>query len=222
MINIEEYVFDLIARLKTEFKKRLIYVGLQGSFRRGEANENSDIDIMVTLDKLSPEDLELYRNVISAMPYTDRSCGFISGKAELKNWPRYEICQLLHETKDYYGELSSLVPEFTPEDIKNHIAISIGNLYHMLCHSKIHAAPAQLPDMLKGLYKAVFYVLQNSCYLQSGKWIMTQAELLNVLQGLDKNVLETAITLKSQQDCDYDQAYRQLFAWCHNYLSLPA
>ncbi|MBQ9141799.1 MAG: nucleotidyltransferase domain-containing protein [Lachnospiraceae bacterium] len=32
---------------KDEFGDRLLYVGLQGSYLRGEATESSDIDIMV-------------------------------------------------------------------------------------------------------------------------------------------------------------------------------
>lgn len=217
-INIEEYILELIRRLRLKFENRLIYVGLQGSFRRGEANENSDIDVMVTLDRLTPEDIDSYREVIFEMPYADRSCGFISGREELQNWPHYEICLLLHETKDYYGELRPLLPEFTHDDIKDYITISIGNLYHMLCHSRIHSEQTQYAETLKGLYKSVFYILQNLYYLQSREWVMTKAELLLVLCGADREALEMAMELKSAQEYDVDKAYRILFAWCQRCL----
>ena len=87
-VDIEKYVTELIERLKQKFAERLIYVGLQGSFRRGEADENSDIDIMVTLDRLTETDLDSYREIIAGLPAFERSCGFISGRDELKNWPR--------------------------------------------------------------------------------------------------------------------------------------
>ena len=44
--NIDNYMENLISRCKEAFGNRLVYVGLQGSYLRGEATENSDIDVM--------------------------------------------------------------------------------------------------------------------------------------------------------------------------------
>ena len=218
MIDIEKYLSELIEQLKRQFADRLIYVGLQGSFRRGEADENSDIDIMVTLDHLTEADLDSYRKIIAALLASERSCGFISGRAELKNWPRHEICQLLHETKDYYGELRPLLPEFGRKDVENFVRISIGNLYHLLCHGRIHGDSEQRAESLRGLYKSVFYILQNSVYLQTGEWFMTKAELLAHLHGLDREVMQTAMLLRSEADFDTEKAFSLLFGWCRNFL----
>ena len=219
MIDIEKYLSELIERLRFQFGERLIYVGLQGSFRRGEADENSDIDIMVTLDHLTETDLDSYRTIIAALPAFERSCGFISGREELKNWPRHEISLLLHETKDYYGELRPLLPEFERKDIENFVRISIGNLYHLLCHGRIHGDPEQRAGSLRGLYKSVFYILQNSVYLQTGEWFMTKAELLEHLHGSDREVMQTAIILRSPADFDTEKAFTLLFEWCRNLMS---
>ena len=220
-IDIEKYMTELIEKLRHEFAERLVYVGLQGSFRRGEANEKSDIDVMVTLDRLAVGDLDRYRNVISGMPGFDRSCGFISGREELKNWPRFEICQLLHETRDCYGELRPLLPEFDRDDVARYIGISVGNLYHLLCHSRIHGGREGYAETLRGLYKAVFYLLQNLYYLQTGRWIMTRAELLPLLKGLDHDLLSMAATVKSTPGYDVETAYGILFAWCQRRLIEP-
>ncbi|SEQ09490.1 Nucleotidyltransferase domain-containing protein [Treponema bryantii] len=45
-LNIDNYMKNLISRCKEAFGERLLYVGLQGSHLRGEATENSDIDVM--------------------------------------------------------------------------------------------------------------------------------------------------------------------------------
>ena len=37
MINVERYISELIDLLKVKFDSRLLYVGLQGSYLRGEA-----------------------------------------------------------------------------------------------------------------------------------------------------------------------------------------
>ena len=217
-VDIEKYVNELIERLKLKFADRLIYVGLQGSFRRGEADENSDIDIMVTLDRLTETDLDSYREIIAALPAFERSCGFISGRNELKNWPRHEICQLLHDTRDCYGELRSLLPHFERKDVENFIRISIGNLYHLLCHGRIHGDPEHQAGSLRGLYKSVFYILQNSVYLQTGEWFMTRNELLKHLRGLELEVMQMAIRVKSGEDFDTEKAFRLLFEWCRGFL----
>ena len=47
--EVSEYVKTLTEALWEEFGERLLYVGLQGSCMRGEATENSDIDIMACL-----------------------------------------------------------------------------------------------------------------------------------------------------------------------------
>ena len=69
MICLESYIDDLIENLKMTFQSRLLYVGLQGSYLRGEATEKSDIDIMVILDALSMNDLKEYRLIIQNMDF---------------------------------------------------------------------------------------------------------------------------------------------------------
>ena len=50
MINIDNYIESFLKEAKAVYGERLVYVGLQGSYLRGEAHENSDIDIMVLID----------------------------------------------------------------------------------------------------------------------------------------------------------------------------
>ncbi len=98
MIDYEKYIEQLTKDLQESIGERLIYVGLQGSYLRGEANENSDLDIMVVIDGLKVSDMDLYREAISRLEQVDKSCGFIAGKEELAHWNPLEICHLLHTT----------------------------------------------------------------------------------------------------------------------------
>ena len=50
-MNIESYMEGLTEKLKAHFGQRLIYVGLQGSYLRGEANEESDFIKIVQSNK---------------------------------------------------------------------------------------------------------------------------------------------------------------------------
>ena len=65
------------------FPGRVLFLGIQGSQRRGEATEQSDIDMVVILDELGAADLRAYRQMIEKMPEREKMCGFVSGKA---NW----------------------------------------------------------------------------------------------------------------------------------------
>ena len=214
MFIVDEYIPTLIKLLKTAYKERLLYVGLQGSYLRGEATENSDIDIMVVISNMSVADLTKYREAISSLEDYDKSCGFICGIEELCNWNPLEICHLLHTTKDYYGTLEKLIPKYTETDVRNFVKMSLGNLYHEICHRYIHASKEKNVSKLPFTYRSVFFILQNLYYLNSGKFVGTKKELREVLSGKDRLVLETAIFLDNGTEFDFDEAFDLLFTWC--------
>ena len=103
MFDLDKYLHDLILNCQSAFEERLLYIGLQGSYLRSEARENSDIDIMVILDRFSVQDMDQYREVLKRIGFYERSCGFICGKEEMKRWNPLEVCQLRHTTKDLIG-----------------------------------------------------------------------------------------------------------------------
>ena len=247
---VRDYVKTLTGALKAEFGDRLLYVGLQGSCMRGEAGENSDIDIMAVLDSLSPADMDAYRRVVKSLEYADRSCGFLCGRGELAGWNRCEICHLLHTTLDCFGELSKLVPEYTRADVLAYVQIMTGNLYHALCHSRVHgfvppqecgsalqektegkekatgmeadsgreadsAGKASWENMLPEAFKQAFFILQNKQYLESGCFAVSKAELWELVDGADEQVLKEAM---GGQDSPAQQRFALLFDWCRQTL----
>ena len=214
MFKTDVYIPALIELLKAAYKERLLYVGLQGSYLRNEATDHSDIDIMVVIRDMSVADLAKYREAISSLEDYDKSCGFICGIEELKNWNPLEICHLLHTTKDYYGTLARLLPEYTENYVRNFVKMSLGNLYHEICHRYIHAPKEKNIDKLPYTYRSVFFILQNLYYLDSGKFIGTKKELREVLSGKDGLVLDTAISLSNGTEFDFDEAFDLLFTWC--------
>lgn len=214
MFKTDVYIPTLIELLKAAYKERLLYVGLQGSYLRGEATEHSDIDIMVVLGDMCVADLAKYREAISSLKNYDKSCGFICGIEELKNWNPLEICHLLHTTKDYYGTLAELIPEYTETDVRNFVKMSVGNLYHEICHRYIHAPKEKNIAKLPFTYRSVFFILQNLHYLNSGEFVGTKKELREALSGKNRLVLDTAISLGNGTEFDFDEAFDLLFTWC--------
>ncbi len=217
MFGIDKYIKDLTAELKSAFGKRLLYVGLQGSYLRGEATEKSDIDIMAVIDGLSVGDLNTYREALISVGNFDKSCGFICGKSDLENWNPLEICHLLNSTKDCFGELKSLVPAYSEEDERNYVRLSVNNLYHELCHRFVHADREYNISRLPASSKQVFYILQHLNYLITGNFVQTKRDLLKALKGDDKKFLQMCINMQNG-DYDFDKAFETLFNWCQRVL----
>lgn len=218
MLDPKEYLNSLTTLLKEYFRNRLRYIGLQGSYLREEATEESDIDIMVVIDGFSPADMALYRVVIKSLESPEKSCGFICGTEELQHWNPLEIGHLVHTTKDYFGSLKELVPEYTEGDVRCFVQMSLGNLYHEICHRRIHATMEENEQALSFSYKSVFFILQNLHYLRCGRFFPTKTELLSALSGRDRRVLETAMALQNGTSLPFEQAFSLLFAWCQETL----
>ncbi len=214
MVKIESYISTLIDLLRDHFGERLVYVGLQGSYLRGEATDESDIDIMVVINDLSVDDLASYRKIIRSMEYADKSCGFICSKEDLSHWNPLEIANLLNSTKDHWGTLCELVPAYSEEDIRNFVKLSVNNLYHELCHRYIHSRNNADIEALTGTYKGAFFILQNLYYLRRGVFAATKAELMQLLEGKDRAVMERSVELNSGAPCDFADSFQLLFDWC--------
>lgn len=218
MIFIEDYIRQMIEKLSDHFQTRLLYVGLQGSYLRGEATPDSDIDIMAVIDGLSVTDLDAYSTIVKSLPYADKACGFICSRVDLLNWNPLEICHLVNTTKDYYGELKELIPSYTELDVRNFVKVSINNLYHGICHRYIHGKADYTINDLAGTYKCVFFILQNLYYLQTGEFIATKHDLIPLLEGDSQRVLERSMELNKGICHAFDDSYELLFNWCQETL----
>ena len=215
MVDVDQYLKDLISECKNAFSDRLLYVGLQGSYLRGEANEDSDIDIMVILDHFSVEDMDAYRSVLKRIGHYERSCGFICGKDDMARWNPLEVCQLIHTTKDLYGALADYLPDASREDEINYVKLSVGNLYHGLCHRYIHSDREKNLRKLRDSGKELFFLIQNLYYLESGEFVATKNALKNLVSDEDRAMLSLA---ELPEGYDFDKAFRCVFQWCQNAL----
>lgn len=211
MFDLSAYLQNLTSCCQTAFGERLLYIGLQGSYLRGEAHEGSDIDIMLVLDSLSVADMDEYRAILQKIGCFDKSCGFICGRRELARWNPLEVCQLLHTTKDIFGELAPLLPPASRADEINCVKLSLGNLYHEICHRYIHAGRKRSAEMLPAVEKSLFFLIQNLHYLESGRFSVTKAELKELVSSDDREILEI-----SMLGDDFDFAMARLFSWCRN------
>ena len=211
MFDLDKYLRDLVQNCRTVFGERLLYIGLQGSYLRGEANENSDIDVMVILDRFSMKDMDSYREILKMIGFYERSCGFICGREEITRWNPLEVCQLSHTTKDIYGVLKDYLPRATREDEIYYVKLSLGNLYHELCHRYIHTDKEKNKVKFRGTCKSVFFLIQNLHFLESGQFILSRKNLKEAVTEEDRIILEMA---ELPDGYDFDQAFSSMFTWC--------
>ena len=211
MFDLDSYLNALILSCRAAFGERLLYLGLQGSYLRGEAHENSDIDVMVILNRFSVQDMDRYREILKRIGFYERSCGFICGRDELLRWTPLEVCQLRHTTKDLLGVLTDYLPSATWEDEVNYVKLSLGNLYHELCHRYVHADREKNAAKFRGTSKYLLFLIQNLHYLETGNFILTKKELKEEVSAEDRRALELA---ELPDGFDFDQAFSVLFAWC--------
>lgn len=194
MIAINQWMKQYQETVKSIFGSRVLFIGLQGSYGRDEANENSDIDVVLVLDKVSLADLNEYKKAIERLPYRPLICGFVSGKEELAGWYRADLFQFYHDTVSFYGNLDAVIPDLTDADARSTVLTGACNLYHMCSHNYLHGGDV---DTLKVLYKSAFFVLQAKHYSETGDYIRSHSALKNILTGTDLMVLQYAEQIKT-------------------------
>ena len=221
MIKVNAWIDELIGKLDKALDERLLFVGLQGSYVRGEATEDSDLDIMVVLDELDIAALKNYKDIVASMESSDKACGFICGKDELYHWPKYELFHVLNETKDCYGNLRELIPEFHVNDIRDYVRINAANLYHAVCHTFIYSSKEDTCNQLYHLYKGTFFILQNNYYVENGEYVRTKAELATKLTGDDKEILDVLVRwndVNKDLQSRYEHYISILMNWCKAFI----
>ena len=214
MVDINQLMKQYQNTVKNLFGSRILFIGLAGSYGRGEAHESSDIDIVLILDTVSLADLNQYRKAIETLPDRSLICGFVSGKEELAGWYRADLFQFYHDTISYYGNLDTIIPALTDADAHSAVLIGACNLYHMCSHNYLHSSDM---EALKSLYKSAFFVLQAKHYSETGNYVRSHSALKNVLAGKDLTVLQYAELIKTADGSQtaLEQYSELMLQWTH-------
>lgn len=214
MIDPQTWVTDVLAKLKDVFGSRLAYLGLQGSYRRGEATEKSDIDLVVLLDVVNLADLDLYRSIVHAMPEGHKACGLICGVSDFAAWPRHELFPFKMDTTDYYGHLDDFIPSVSADDIRLGVSISASALVHMLTHSYLYADNESKVSILQEACKAAFFIMRVSKYIDTNVYSESKKDLLSRLDGVEKEILTAGMDFSAWMNTHSEQdTFMMLLEW---------
>ncbi len=200
--SIEAWLQDYQEAVGRCFGDRIWFIGLQGSYSRGEATENSDIDVVLILDRLSAEDLRVYSCLLDTLPNREKVCGFVSGKEELLAWEPSDLFQFYYDTTPIAGALDGLLEHIRREDIRRAVRIGACNVYHMGVHNLVHEKSA---NILKELYKSAAFTLQAIAFLQTGSYEKQKASLMTRLPPEDAKILQTGMELKQRETVSHTE-----------------
>ncbi len=216
MIEINSWINAFLKALEDIFSERVWFVGLQGSYGRGEATETSDIDVVVILDEFNAADIKAYNDMLCILPHRELVCGFISGKDEILNWEPSDLFQFYYDTKPIKGSLDELLPMISNDAIDKAIKTGVCNIYHGCVHNMLHE---KSDDILKGLYKSASFVVQAISYKQRGVYISSLNDLLTSVSEADRAVVDTFSKLKKGGDINFDEMSATLFDWAKNIIT---
>ena len=210
MIEINTWMNGFLKSINEAFGSRVWFVGLQGSYGRGEARDTSDIDVVVILDELSVADIKAYNDMLDTLPHRELICGFVSGKDELLNWEPSDLFQFCNDTTPITGCLDEVMAVVDDDAVNRAIKIGACNIYHGCVHNLLHE---KSEDILKGLYKSASFVIQAITFKQTGKYIRSQSDLLQIALPEEQRIINTSTYLKNGGTVDFEKMSQELFVW---------
>ncbi len=216
MVDISLWMHTFLQALTENFGERVWFVGLQGSYARGEATESSDIDTVVILDELSALDIQKYNAMLDTLPNRELICGFLSGKAEILNWEPSDLFQFYYDTTPIKGSLDALLGVMDDSAIHRAIKTGVCNIYHGCVHNMLYE---KSEDILRGLYKSASFVVQAIYFQQTGTYIRQQKDLLQNVAPQEREIVETFLAFKGGAMVDFEKESQALFAWCQKWIA---
>ena len=216
MIDVNTWMQDFLQTLDETFANRVWFVGLQGSYGRGEATETSDIDIVVILDELSATDIQAYNDMLDTLTHRELICGFLSGKKEIMNWEPSDLFQFCNDTTPIKGSLDEVMAVVDESAVNRAIKIGACNIYHGCVHNMLYE---KSEDILRGLYKSASFVVQAIVFQQTGNYIKHQDELLTIATLKEQPIINTFLSLKKGGTVDFVPMSDALFVWAKQWIS---
>ena len=210
MLDINNWITTFLRVLTDTFGDRVWFVGLQGSYGRGEATETSDIDIVVILNQLSASDIQAYNAMLDGLTQRKLICGFLSGKDEILNWEPSDLFQFYYDTTPIKGSLDELLTVIDDAAVGRAIKIGACNIYHGCVHNMLHE---KSEDILRGLYKSASFVVQAIVFRQTGKYVKHQKELLSLAAPDEQAIVNTFMNLKNGNTVEFGTLSEVLLAW---------
>ena len=215
MIEPDSWLRRFTRKLRETFGERVWFLGLQGSYARGEATGSSDIDPVVVLDVLTAQDIATYDAMLDSLDHRELVCGFLSGKQELLYWEPSELFQFCMDTRPVIGSLEDILAVVDSGDIARAIRIGACTVYHACVHNMLRE---KNEGILRSLYKTASFAIRAAVYLNTGKYCARLDELLLYADGPNRTIVQTYLDMRADEPVDFSYASKTLFTWAKELL----
>ncbi len=206
-----QWLDRFVGKLKNTFDDRLLFVGHHGSWARGEAKAESDIDITTILDRVGPKDLGAFRKIIVSMPNAKNlASGCLYSVMEIQAWPRFEGAQLFYEYKVLYGTLDDIIKKPTLIDFLEDVRVKASSNLFVARHYLLY--PHDLVKVVHKLYypfKCCFFGLQSWILLCEGRFVSLKDDLIDALT--DEDDREVVRVARDWRQSEKDREKRPLY-----------
>jgi len=218
MIDLDGWLERYVSLLKETFGERVWFAGLQGSYGRGDADEGSDIDMVLILETLCAEDIGTYRDMLDRLEHREMVCGFLAGRREVQNWESSDLFQFCHDTTPLVGSLDSILEKVDAEAVDRAIRTGACNLYHGCVHNMLFEQDA---GILRELTKAATFVIRARVFREQGCFCRGLQELSRHAGPGDREIVEAYRQLKHEGIWDFSGGSARLFSWVQGILQTP-
>lgn len=184
--DLDSFLERFRLELSHRFGSDLLFFGIQGSYARGEAGPDSDIDPVVILSECSKRELRIYSELLDSFEERDLICGFTASASQLQAWDRADRVQLILDTKPLYTAEGYRLPSYTADDVSLAVLQGACALTHAVSHNILHERDWQL---LKGQFKAARFVVRMKHLLDTGNYIAAFRELACHADDREKQIL---------------------------------
>ena len=208
---VDQWLDRFVRKLKDIFGYRLLFVGLHGSWARGEGKTESDIDITTVLDRVNTKDLRAFRNIIVSMPNAKNlASGGLYSIAEEQAKPRFEGAHLFYEYKVLYGTLDDIIKKPNPIDLLGDVRFKASsNLFIARNYLIYPHDPRKVVGRLHYPFKCCFFGLQSWILLCEGRFVALKDDLINALTDADDRVVVRIV--RDWRESEEDREKRPLY-----------
>lgn len=209
-MDTQKFLDRFLPAVRESFGSRLWFVGIQGSRARGEHTEESDIDLVVVLDELCPDDITSYRAVLDAIPGNELACGFLSGREELLAWDTADLVQFCSDTQPLLGTLEEVCSRVGSEAIRRAVHTGACGIYHGCVHNMLYE---QSPEVLASLLKSVTFTMRAEVLLRTGVFPKTLAHLKSQASKDELVLLDWFEAVRAGEPVPFEEASGALLRW---------
>jgi hypothetical protein len=218
--RVDGWLDEFVRRMQENFGERLVFVGHHGSWARGEARPDSDIDTMVVLEEVGTEESQAYRDIIRDMTRGGEAVsGLLLSAGEMGAWPGAMRLQFFYGCQVLHGGLEGIAQPPSRRELLDQArrcaAYNLFNARHYLLYP--HDLGAKVGKTVC-MFKECLFALQGFLLAETGTFYGRKEDLLEaVTEPEDRAVVEI---VRDWSSSAADRAarpewyFRQLERWC--------